>query len=631
MTAQRLVLESLPGIGPALARRIVAAYGGLDEFVAACQRLDLERLLEVEGVSERRGFELAAAVRNADHPELVTTDRGLEVRRELEELLSSYAQTAYGQRYVRLLPVLRDDAEIRRSAQRVMSDLERFREWDRAAMVSALSRLSRLKEPRGSSTGRTLVVDGPEDEAQLRSQGFDRWVRIATAQDARTLTLNGIVIDATSEGWDGADTVVRVGAAPRLWRAVPESQLHFVESNRPILEAMRDLAALQRRPSVATGLLAVAPPPESPMSANVASAAQEALALARSTFEAEVATLSLAGSQIMELLTKGLTKSLDTARQKAVLAGREKFRELSSSTADPFEPGLPLRLDEDELERLSDDVDRRQRLAAFEASQKAAATIQSQRDALRDELAASFEFDARYALACFAQDFEARPAQTSARIVLRQAWHARLRRRAGAQPIDYELGGASPLAVLTGANSGGKTSLMEMVAQFVILHHWGLPVPAEEAQLPILRELVFLGATRSSDAGAFESFLRELFPPLTRPGRKLLLLDEVENVTELEAAGRILGVFIDEAAASECLGILVTHLPNEILAHTQTKVRIDGIDAVGLDEKFNLIVDRQPKLNHRARSTPELILRRVHSKSQGAVKELYEKVLGRWR
>jgi len=58
-----------------------------------------------------------------------------------------------------------------------------------------------------------------------------------------------------------------------------------------------------------------------------------------------------------------------------------------------------------------------------------------------------------------------------------------------------------------------------------------------------------------------------------------------------------------------------------------TEVRVDGIEAKGLDENYNLIVDRTPKMNYLAKSTPELILRMIYEKSDGKMKDIYKQIL----
>jgi hypothetical protein len=51
---------------------------------------------------------------------------------------------------------------------------------------------------------------------------------------------------------------------------------------------------------------------------------------------------------------------------------------------------------------------------------------------------------------------------------------------------------------------------------------------------------------------------------------------------------------------------------------------------MGLDENNELIVDRTPHIGRKARSTPELILRKLESSSEGRERELYSKVLSRF-
>ena len=63
----------------------------------------------------------------------------------------------------------------------------------------------------------------------------------------------------------------------------------------------------------------------------------------------------------------------------------------------------------------------------------------------------------------------------------------------------------------------------------------------------------------------------------------------------------------------------------------ETAVRVDGIEAEGLDENNNLRVCRSPRYNYLARSTPELILDRLVRTTKGQEKEFYSRLLGKFR
>ena len=60
---------------------------------------------------------------------------------------------------------------------------------------------------------------------------------------------------------------------------------------------------------------------------------------------------------------------------------------------------------------------------------------------------------------------------------------------------------------------------------------------------------------------------------------------------------------------------------------TGDSLRIDGIEACGLDDDLELIVDRTPRGNHLARSTPELIVRRLVERSEGPAKAVFASIL----
>ena len=192
------------------------------------------------------------------------------------------------------------------------------------------------------------------------------------------------------------------------------------------------------------------------------------------------------------------------------------------------------------------------------------------------------------------------------------------------QPISYYIGrthlGDHPVVVLTGANSGGKTSLLELVAQIQIMAQMGLPVNAKMCEIDVVNELFFFRKKRIIyGAGAFEDALKKLSGVLIGDGKKLILVDEFEAITEPGAAVRIISKILEIAYKRRYYFVLVTHLGQYLNLEF---CRIDGIEAKGLDENLNLIVDRQPKFGIIGKSTPELIVERLYRKSKGEAKSV---------
>ncbi len=208
-------------------------------------------------------------------------------------------------------------------------------------------------------------------------------------------------------------------------------------------------------------------------------------------------------------------------------------------------------------------------------------------------------------------------------------------------PIDYKIGstgdsisGNENVIVLTGANSGGKTTLLKMVLTFQILFQMGFLVPAEDAHTSIFEEIGFLSKHRGESRGAFETSLKRLVPLAIQEKKRLLLIDELEAITEPGSAARIIGTFLNFLRSSNTLCVIVTHLGEDILSSIKSiegklpeDMRVDGIEAKGLDESLELIVDRQPIFYRAGKSTPELIVERLSKTTEGKEKEIYQKMV----
>ncbi|RQH03088.1 MutS-related protein [Natrarchaeobius oligotrophus] len=176
--------------------------------------------------------------------------------------------------------------------------------------------------------------------------------------------------------------------------------------------------------------------------------------------------------------------------------------------------------------------------------------------------------------------------------------------------LEVEIPGDERVAVLTGANSGGKTTLLETLCQVVLLASMGLPVPAERAAVTPVDSLVFHRRHASFNAGVLESTLRSIVPPLSSGGRTLMLVDEFEAITEPGSAADLLHGLVTLSVDRDALGVFVTHLADD-LEPLPPEARVDGIFAEGLNPDLELLVDYQPRFDTVGRSTPEFIVSRL--------------------
>jgi dsDNA-specific endonuclease/ATPase MutS2 len=166
-----------------------------------------------------------------------------------------------------------------------------------------------------------------------------------------------------------------------------------------------------------------------------------------------------------------------------------------------------------------------------------------------------------------------------------------------------------------------------------LLAHAGLPVPATSAKISLVEEIHILAKVNGTQsAGALERTLMRLAEVFISERRKLVLADELEAITEPGAAARILSGLLFEAMKNDCTTVvLVTHIGGQIRENFNGEIRIDGIEARGLDENLELVVDRTPIRNHLAQSTPELIVRRLAARAEGPASVLFASLSKRFK
>ena len=154
---------------------------------------------------------------------------------------------------------------------------------------------------------------------------------------------------------------------------------------------------------------------------------------------------------------------------------------------------------------------------------------------------------------------------------------------------------------------------------------------AAACRLSLQEEFYYFGKSRGTlSAGAFETAMRKL-AIVENEKRKLVLADELESITEPGASARIIACILDQLNRRRSMAVFVSHLAGEVLRYSETAVRVDGIEAEGLDEKGNLRLCRSPRYNFLARSTPELILDRLVRNAQGSEREFYARLLSKFR
>ncbi|ELZ06434.1 DNA mismatch repair protein MutS [Natrialba chahannaoensis JCM 10990] len=664
-------LESIPGVGEKTAR----ALSELDDPEQALRAGDVATIASAPGITQGRAARIARGAIRREHDDpggFLATDRAREIYREVLSLLKERTVTAYAaQRVETFYPSPRRSRieEIQTFSREAIS-----READ-PAVLEALEGVEPLRTPGDVRVReRCLATTDAERYSAAREAIPELSVEVVEdAQGLAELARGYSTVIALDESFAGVtvegDVQVRPDALESPAEIVPERPLAFFARNRDRITAAIDVhrtAGLTDEVECDLDALEDGLSRLEPDGTVAGDDELDRLTVAADDLDAAVGTaetvandhlrdaireedVTIEGSDLLSLVERGagvdslLSRELADEFAAAVAAAREHLidsLDLDAGEAELArrifgdEPTFPVERDEDAAARLREELTAAKERRAGKLKRELAADLADQRDGARELVRGALELDVELAIARFAEDFgctmpefvwdadgggsgggdDATDANTGFTI---EAGRSPLLDEPleAIDPVDYEVSG---VALLSGVNSGGKTSLLDLTASVVVLAHMGLPVPAERAALRRFDDLHYHAKTQGTlDAGAFESTVRE-FADLAQGGEgSLVLVDELESITEPGASAKIIAGILEALHENGATAVFVSHLADEIREMAGFAVTVDGIEAVGLVEG-ELEVNRSPVKNHLARSTPELIVEKLATEATEA-------------
>lgn len=665
-------LQDIPGVGPRLRERLVSHFGSEEMALRAIADEDMEDLRAAIG--ERQAIATVRAARGlryrASPESFLATDEAERIYRAVLNRLAEHANTIYAKmRIATLFPSGSTELinEMRSISMRAL-DLRR-RLGDVRDLLRRIKPLRRREAQR--IKGRAIVARSPEELARARSMGFDRFLDIHLAESPAEMRDTASSYNHVIALGDPGAPLPGVEVAERLdiWYIAPEAVLSFYTENRDSLEAAMELAAMledrgieqfEKLDKLREALRRLFNDTDSSGISRIDDVLRRLpsaidSALARANIELreriEASSVTLGGPDLLRALGRGdLIRDVFEMQMQGIFksvisdARARIAADLSLKGGEaawleeiiPQEIKYPIEINHRALRQLELELRRKREEEALGRRREIARSLASMDGIAADLVKRLMQLDFLYAIGSFAISFDLTMPELidAPGIGFRDGRHLFIE---NPEPVSYSLGaGGIPeygerAAILSGVNSGGKTSLLELIAQIAILAHMGLPVPASECRVSIFEELYFFAKSSGTlSAGAFESTMRKLSAVATEK-RKLVLADEMEAITEPGASARIIASILDMIHENGSIALFVSHLADEIRRFSMTAVRVDGIEAEGLDENNNLILSRSPRYNHLARSTPELILDRLVRTTEGEERTFYESLLSRFR
>lgn len=670
-------LKSIPRIGEKTARRLVEHFGSEKQAIDAIMNRDIAAISELEGITEKSAISLVleaiAINEGAGVRDFLKTNEAFEFYERLLELIKGFAHTDHARSKLSLyFPYPSGKKEkILHIQKEIRTIIEISDNLDEKELSSLLSRIKPLKTNFNIPVIRDRVIIATNAEEFEAAKKFP--VSVQLVSDVREIAdvargYSYVILGTHLAGLDFPEDIdvdfqdIRKAEA---WQVAPEKELAFFSKNLEsitcaigIFNMIRQNAAdfcerirpedIQRLSSgiinlsgdtdIKSGLDTEIDRCKSiidRLSDAVTNSQQQAIAEFGALIEKSSITvrgfdlLTAMDGSINRLLEKEIREKYNTVTANAMrgIVAYLGLDPAQSQYVNNFfneEVSYPIKVNIRGVEGLKNHLLRSiasRKIVLLRNNARSLSNLKETASLLvRDVL----DFDVGYSIACFARKFALHMPrlQRDNGIGIKGGTNLFL---PNAVPIDYAVGRSTMnsgigklkdarVVLLSGVNSGGKTSTLDLLAQVAILGHMGFPVPAKECELGLVEEFYYFGKSKGTmDAGAFESTIKD-FSSVANDKTKIVLTDEMESITEPGASAKIISGILEELEDNNGIGVFVSHLAESILKNTSYQIRVDGIEAKGLDENLNLIVDRNPRYNYLARSTPELIVERLARK-----------------
>ena len=631
-------LQEIKGIGDKISEKIIRSVGGEEELQKIIDEVDVERIINIDGISQRKAIQIMNQLLNNDNYEFMKSDRALEIYEDIINKILAYSNTSYSKNRILLLSPSKDQNKIKKQVKFIMNAKKEVSQMPIIKLRGLMKNLKELEEPKAEyDASKVILVESEEDNSYLTDLGLNQYYPILTASDSPLLKeelMNyDLIFYVYSQGildFEGMPNLVMINIDENDYEIVPEKIINFFTQNQEIFEKVHEIQKIRNKESVLGEIIPIIDEINiiDKKEVDIDELVNALKYEMDEELEKSIKNIDLEGDEILNLLNNNFPPKISKIFDDIISNRKAIIKEKTGMDFDPYLRKYPIEIDEQEIERVKLERSSKKENDIFDIKKNAAIQLNSIKEKAIEEVKDAIKFDYEFSLGSFAYEYGLVEAEFSDEIKLKGALHLDLalkKENENIQKIDYELTQKENVALLTGANSGGKTTLLETLTQISIMAQMGLPVSADECEIKLFDEIYHFSKKRSLDAGAFESFLNVFIPIVTTQSEKLVLLDELEGITELEAAVKIISTFIDMIKESNSYGIIVTHMARELMNYTD--IRVDGIEAKGLDEDYNLIVDRTPKMNFLAKSTPELILKRIYEKSDDDLKAVYARIL----
>ena len=117
-------IEQIKGVGSKLIDKINQCYGSYDVFVNSVLEYDIDKLMNIQGLSQKKALEIIRFIHGINEDNFIKTQQAQKIYEDIINKILEFTSTDYARNRVLLLNPTTDYDEIKRTSQLIEKTLD---------------------------------------------------------------------------------------------------------------------------------------------------------------------------------------------------------------------------------------------------------------------------------------------------------------------------------------------------------------------------------------------------------------------------------------------------------------------------------------------------------------------------
>ena len=253
-----MTLQNIRGIGDKISEKIINSVGGEEELQKIVDNVDVEKIANIEGISQRKAIEIMNQLLNNPEYEFIKSDRAMEPYDDIINKILAYSNTSYSKNRILLLSPSKDINKINSRLDFVMNAKEHVSQLPIIKLRGLMKNLKEVEEAKPEyDPSKAIIVESEEDNAYLTDLGLNQYYPIITASDSPLLKeemMNyDLVFYVYSQGildFEGMPNLIMINIEENDYEIVPEKIINFFIQNKDLFSKVHEIQKIRNMESV---------------------------------------------------------------------------------------------------------------------------------------------------------------------------------------------------------------------------------------------------------------------------------------------------------------------------------------------------------------------------------------------